>query len=326
MSKKQQPSRSQFENSNDVNLRELENLVKEFSKYLSILESFYENIDRPRDVRLLNKFDLHRLTGEEIFVVTDDIKRVRLSYHACAAIQDIHRRKFLFILALNWLVARFVKLNDDKEIEYSQRALFARIKRKEELLCNRLSVVQLQLTEDQRKLQNLQKHFVKQFGVGQGFESVWEKKYSLREYGGYIFPVDRESLEKVDPNCLFIVIMMKLSLPVDAVTFFSSGNREQLSLPQKPGKQRAVTFTSSEAGSSTSKRQIVTSDDENRSEDDGVEDITNHKLQSKGINSVKRQKTKTSDGEKASAAGKKRRRREGRRGRGERRRGGRGGN
>jgi hypothetical protein len=146
MSKKQQPSRSQFENSNDVNLRELENLVKEFSKYLSILESFYENIDRPRDVRLLNKFDLHRLTGKEIFVVTDDSKRVRLSYQACAAIQDIHRRKFLFILALNWLVARFVKLNDDKEIEYSQQALFLRIKSKEELLCSRLTVVQLQLT------------------------------------------------------------------------------------------------------------------------------------------------------------------------------------
>jgi hypothetical protein len=146
---------------------------------------------------------------------------------------------------------------------------------------------------------------VTQFGVGTGFESVWEKRYSIQEYAGYRFPVDRELLEKVDPKCLFIVIIMKLSLPVDAVTFFSSGNREQLSLPPKPGKQRAVTFTSSEAGSSTSKRQIVTSDDENRSEDDGVEDITNHKLQSKGINSVKRQKTKTSDGEKASAAGKK---------------------
>ena len=33
--------------------------------------------------------------------------------------------------------------------------------------------------------------------------------------------------------------------------------------------------------------------------------LGNQKLQSKGINSVKRQKTKTSDGDKASAAGKK---------------------
>ena len=131
MSKKQQPSRSQFENINDVNLSTLENLVKEFSEYLSILESFLDNIDRPRDLRVLNNFDLHRLTGKEIFVVTDDIKRVRLSYQACAAIQDIHRRKFLFILALNWLVARFIKLNDDQEIEYSQSALFRRIKSKE---------------------------------------------------------------------------------------------------------------------------------------------------------------------------------------------------
>ncbi len=57
--------------------------------------------------------------------------------------------------------------------------------------------------------------------------------------------------------------------------------------------------------SSTSKRQIATSDDENRSEDDKVENMTNQKLQSKGINSVKRQKTKTSDGGKASAPEKK---------------------
>ena len=48
------------------------------------------------------------------------------------------------------------------------------------MLCIRLTVVQLQLTEDQKKLQNLQKTFVKQFGVGHGFESVWEKRYSIR--------------------------------------------------------------------------------------------------------------------------------------------------
>ena len=30
---------------------------------------------------------------------------------------------------INWLVARFVKLNVDKEIEYSQSALFRRIKK-----------------------------------------------------------------------------------------------------------------------------------------------------------------------------------------------------
>ena len=86
---------------------------------------------------------------------------------------------------------------------------------------------------------------------------------------------------------------------------------------------------SSKAASNTNKKsQIAASDDENRSEDDEVKDMTNQKLQSKGINSVKRQKTKTSDGEKASAPEKKRRRREGREGRrierGERRRGGRG--
>jgi hypothetical protein len=133
---------------------------------------------------------------------------------------------------------------------------------------------------------------VKQFGVGLGFESIWKKKYYVREYAECLFPVDRESLEKVDPNCLFIVIMMNLSVPEDAV-------------PPKPGKQRVVTFTSSQAASSTTKRQIATSDDENGSEDDEVEDMTNQKLQSNGINSVKRLKTKTSDGEKASAAGEK---------------------
>ena len=124
MSKKQQPSRSEYSNHSDVNLRRLEDLVKEFSEYLSILESFLDNIDRPRNSRLLNKFDLHRLTGKELFVVADNKegsrkKGVRLSYQACTEIQDIDRRKFLFILALNWLVARFVKINDDPEIEYS---------------------------------------------------------------------------------------------------------------------------------------------------------------------------------------------------------------
>ena len=147
MSKKQQPSRSTTVNSdNDVNLSRLEDLVKEFSEYPSILESFLENIDRPKNLKALNKFDLHRLTGEEVFVVADNKegskkKGVRLSYQACTAIQNIDRRKFLFILALNWLVARFVKINDDPEIEYSQSALFRRIKSKEELLCGRLTIV-----------------------------------------------------------------------------------------------------------------------------------------------------------------------------------------
>ena len=63
----------------------MEDLVKEFSENLSILESFLDNIDRPRNSRLLNKFDLHRLTGEEVFVVADNKegskkKGVRLSY------------------------------------------------------------------------------------------------------------------------------------------------------------------------------------------------------------------------------------------------------
>ena len=176
MSKRQQPSRSVTEKSvNHNNLIRLEQLVTEFSEYLSIFESFLENIDRPRSLGVLNQFDLHRITGQEIFVVCDDKKGIRLSYSECAEIQDLDRRKFLFILALNWLVARFVKLNDDKEIEYSQSALFLRIKRKEELLCGRLTVVQLQLTEDQNKLQKLQKQFVKRFGVGLPVESDWEK-------------------------------------------------------------------------------------------------------------------------------------------------------
>ena len=287
MSKKQQPSQSATDKSN---LIKLEQYVTKFSEYLSILESFLENIDRPRNSRALNQFDLHRITGEETFVVNDQKNGgTRLSHSECAKIQDIDRRRFLFILALNWLVARFVKLNDDKEIEYSQSALFRRIKRKEELLCGRLSVVQLQLTEDQKKLQNLQKQFVRRYGVGLPAESDWGKRYSIHDYATYFFPVDRKSLEKVDPKCLFISIMMRLSLPEDAV-------------PLLPGKQIAATSTSSEAASRASKRHITTSDDENGSEDDEVEDMTNQKLQSKGINSVKRQKTKTSDGEKASAA------------------------
>ena len=81
-------------------------------------------------MRALNQLNLHRITGEEIFVVNEQKNGG----------------------------VRFVKLNDDKAIEYSQSALFRRIKSKEELLCGRLTVVvQLQLTEDQKKLQNLQK-------------------------------------------------------------------------------------------------------------------------------------------------------------------------
>ncbi len=141
-------------------------------------------------------------------------------------------------------------------------------------------------------MQELQKNFVKRYGVGLPACSDWGKRYSIHDYATYFFPVDRKSLKKVDPKCLFISIMMRLSLPEDVVRLL-------------PGKQKAVTFTSSQAASSTTKRKIATSDDESGSEDDEVEDMTNQKLQSKGINSVKRQKTKTSDGEKASAARKK---------------------
>jgi hypothetical protein len=63
---------------------------------------------------------------------------VILSDQEFTAIQDIQRTTFLFILALNWLVARFVKFNDDKEIKYSQSALFKRIKERVETMCGRL--------------------------------------------------------------------------------------------------------------------------------------------------------------------------------------------
>jgi hypothetical protein len=83
MSKKQQPSRSATVNSdNGINLSRLEDLVKEFSEYLSILESFLDNVDSPRHLRVLNQFNLHRLTGKEIFVVADNQKRDRLSCRA----------------------------------------------------------------------------------------------------------------------------------------------------------------------------------------------------------------------------------------------------
>jgi hypothetical protein len=103
---------------------------------------------------------------------------------------------------------------------------------------------------------------VKRYGVGLPAYSDWDKRYSIHDYATYFFPVDRKSLEKVDPKCLFISIMIRLSLPEDAV--------RRISLPpdavqQKPGKQKAVTFTSSQAASSTTKRKIATSDDENGS-------------------------------------------------------------
>ena len=88
MSKKQQPSQSATDK---LDLIKLEQYVTEFSEYLSILESFLENIDRPRHLRLLNKFDLHRLTGEEVFVVADNKKGVRLSYQACTEINPVYR-------------------------------------------------------------------------------------------------------------------------------------------------------------------------------------------------------------------------------------------
>jgi hypothetical protein len=80
----------------------------------------------------------------------------------------------------------------------------------------------------------------------------------------------------------------------------SSITRKQFSQNQENREQQSLLLRPS-----TSKRQIATSDDENRSEDDEVENMTNQKLQSKGINSVKRQKTKTSYGKKASAPEKK---------------------
>ena len=88
----------------------------------------------------LNKYPLHRLmkSESEYFIVTKSMG-VILSNQEFTAIQDIQRTTFLFILALNWLVARFVKLNDDKEIKYSQSALFKQIKERVETMCGRLT-------------------------------------------------------------------------------------------------------------------------------------------------------------------------------------------
>ena len=74
--------------------------------------------------------------------------------------------------------------------------------------------------------------FVNQFKVKQPVESAWDEKYSIREQGGNYFPIDRESLEKILPHCLFIEIMAKLCLPAS-----------QEAVQPKPGKQRAVTLT-----------------------------------------------------------------------------------
>ena len=88
----------------------------------------------------LNKYPLHRLmkSESEYFIVTKSMG-VILSNQEFTAIHDIQRTTFLFILALNWLVARFVKLNDDKEIKYSQSALFKQIKERVETMCGRLT-------------------------------------------------------------------------------------------------------------------------------------------------------------------------------------------
>ena len=116
------------------------NCVKHYSEYIWILERFLQNIKNSKNAKALNQFSLHRLTGSKIFVVAKPLGIIS-SRAKCTEIQDIYRSKFLFILALNRLVARFIKLNDDKEIEFSKSTLFTRIKTKEELLCNRLTFV-----------------------------------------------------------------------------------------------------------------------------------------------------------------------------------------
>ena len=230
-----------------ANVKIYQREVLEFSKYVKILDSFFHNAADAEQMNAFNKFPLDDLTEAGGYLVRNSFNKPISKREN--NFENMDRVKLIFITAQNWLVERYVKIHDDKNIAYSQSALFQ--KKKSVTLYAEFGVPNQQLIADKQILQELSEDFVKKFGIARTNSSSleWESKYSITEmktskHMAY-FPIDRVSLEKVLPKKLFIDCMGKFV----------------------PIQQEEISQTSKVADSGRkSKKQILVSDEEDSDE------------------------------------------------------------
>jgi hypothetical protein len=70
-----------------------------------------------------NKFSLNELTEAGGYLATNLFNKIISKRDLNTNFENMDRFKLIFIVAQNWLVERFVKLHDDKTIDYSQSTL-----------------------------------------------------------------------------------------------------------------------------------------------------------------------------------------------------------
>ena len=144
-----------------ANVKIYQREVLEFSKYVKILDSFFHNAADAEQMNEFNKFPLNDLTEAGGYLVRNSfnqpISRREFNF------ENMDRVKLIFITAQNWLVERYVKIHDDKTINYSQSALFH--KKKSVTIDAEFGVANQQLIADKQILQELSEDFVKKFGI-----------------------------------------------------------------------------------------------------------------------------------------------------------------
>jgi hypothetical protein len=103
--------------------------VAEFSKYVKILESFFHNAASAEQMNEFNNFPLNELTEPDGYLATNAFNQIISKRDLDTNFVNNDRFKLIFIVAQNWLVERYVKIHDDKTIDYSQSALFPKKKK-----------------------------------------------------------------------------------------------------------------------------------------------------------------------------------------------------
>ena len=111
-----------------ANVKIYQKEVAEFSKYVKILESFFHNAASAEQMNEFNKFPLNELTEAGENLATNAFNKIISKRNLNTNFENMDRFKLIFIVAQNWLVERFVKIHDDKTIDYSQSALFPKKK------------------------------------------------------------------------------------------------------------------------------------------------------------------------------------------------------
>ena len=225
-----------------ANVKIYQREVAEFSNYIKILESFFSlNAASEEQMNEFNKFPLNEVIEAGGYLATNSFNKIISKRDLNANFENMDRFKFIFIVAQNWLVERFVKLHDDKTIDYSQSALFH--KKKSVTIDAVFGVACQQLIEDKQTLQHLSAEFARKFSIARTAASSleWQSKYSITELHTSkqtaYFPTDRASLEKVLPKKLFIDCM-GIFVPIQQVGV-SQTNKVAVS-GKKPRKQIQV--------------------------------------------------------------------------------------